>query len=297
MTVQKPRIAVTAKGPRTRERAKVGSHAILILPDAHHPFHDARVMAVIEAVAAAVRPARIVSLGDWLDAAAFSQHSPASLPERALHAFSHELETCGRSMDRIRKAARAGTTWQYLKGNHEGHVDRACIKLGAMGMAVLDMLDPQRVLGRDRPWVKFTPYVADYAQSSPTGTRGAGLSHYKIARDLWAVHGWSVAKAAAQRHLDMAKTVSIVHGHTHRMQHVTGRVMEDNRIVHAWSPGCLSDLQPRWHHTSPTEWAHGFSLVYAADDCLTARRPRWTPYTITVDRGECVLPGGTRVAA
>jgi hypothetical protein len=258
MTVQKPRIAVTAKGPRTRERAKVGSHAILILPDAHHPFHDARVMAVIEAVAAAVRPARIVSLGDWLDAAA---------------------------------------TWQYLKGNHEGHVDRACIKLGAMGMAVLDMLDPQRVLGRDRPWVKFTPYVADYAQSSPTGTRGAGLSHYKIARDLWAVHGWSVAKAAAQRHLDMAKTVSIVHGHTHRMQHVTGRVMEDNRIVHAWSPGCLSDLQPRWHHTSPTEWAHGFSLVYAADDCLTARRPRWTPYTITVDRGECVLPGGTRVAA
>lgn len=289
---------ITSKGPTRAALAKPGNHAILILPDAHHPYQDPQCMAVIEAVAAALRPRRIVSLGDWIDGAPFTQHAARSLPERALHSFADELRTCGTSMDRIRKAGGNLAEWRYMFGNHEAHVDRECIRLGTLGMAVRDMLDPAINLGRDRPWVKFTPYVESYAQGriSSAANRGNGLAHYKICHDLWAVHGWSIAKAAAQRHMDMAKTVSIVHGHTHRQQHVASRVMENDRIIHAWSPGCLSDLQPTWHHSMPTEWTHGFSIVYAADDCL--RRPdAWTHYTVTINRGSCVLPSGMKVAA
>ena len=291
--------AAAHKGPSAqRERAKVGSHAILILPDMHHPHADPEAMAVVDAVAAALRPARIVSLGDSIEAAAFSAHPARSVAEQAIHEFADELETCAAAIDRIR--AHAGSPpWHYLYGNHEQHVERECLRLGAIGMAVRSMIEPSVVLGRGRPWLTFTPYIEPYLQArrAPSHLRSGGMAHDKITRDLWAIHGWSIAKNAAQRHLDMAKTVSIVHGHTHRQQHVTSRILETDRIIHAWSPGCLSNMQPAWHHSSPTEWAHGLSIVYAADDCMTSATPRWTHYTVTIDRGEAVLPGGTKVAA
>lgn len=298
------RVAARARKVVTRECAKDGSHAALVLPDAHHPHADPACMAIAERVAGLVRPRRIVILGDWLECAAFTAHPPRSIAEEALHAYSVEIDQCAASIDRIVAAAGgigpgAVEEVAYIEGNHEAHVERECIRLGAIGRAVHDMISPRRLLSRGRPWLKWTPYVEHYAQDRrpPAHLRGGGMPHYKIASDLWAIHGWTTATHAAAKHLQMAGTVSIVHGHTHRQQSVTGRCLETGRLVKAWSPGCLSDLQPAWHHTSPSQWAHGISVVYLEDKCRQVRHPKWTDYTITIDRGECVLPAGTSVRA
>ena len=86
--------------------------------------------------------------------------------------------------------------------------------------------------------------------------------------------------------------MSIVCGHVHRQQLVARRLLESGRVVKAWSPGCLSELQPAWRHSLPTDWTCGFSLVFVSKE-----RKSWQEYIITIDRDRCVLPGGTVVRA
>jgi len=287
--------AAAARRPRApsraaRERAKDGSHAVLILPDAHHPYQDKAALSIVEQVAALVRPRRIVILGDWIDASCWSRHPARSAAEIAAHTFGAELDACGATIDRLQRASGAEEV-AYVEGNHEARVEAVCLSLGHLGAAIHDLVSPRRLLQRGRPWLKWIPY-------SPAGdergipNRGPGVGHYKITPDLWAVHGWSIATHAAAKHLDIARTVSIVHGHTHRQQSVSKRLLENGRVVKAWSPGCLSELQPAWRHSSPTDWVCGFDLAFVTDD-----RRAWTQYTITVDRDQCVLPRGTHLSA
>ena len=98
--------------------------------------------------------------------------------------------------------------------------------------------------------------------------------------------------SSAAKHLELARTISLIHGHTHRQQSVSRRLLETGRVVKAWSPGCLSELQPAWRHSLPTDWVLGYTLLYVRNDLRA-----WTDYTVTIDRGACVLPGGTSVRA
>ena len=285
----------------TREVAKSGNHAVLILPDAHFPFNDEAACDIVERVAAIVRPTRIVSLGDTIEAAAWTAHPPRSVPEEATHKFSHEIATAGAWIDRVRTASGTSPSWAYLEGNHEAHIERECLRLGAFGRAVDDLVSPRNLLMKGRPWMTWTPYVEPYPKDRRPAShlRGGGMAHHKVCTDLWAIHGWSVAKHVAQKHLEILRNCSVVFGHCHRAQSVTERNIVTGKLLHSWSPGCLSDLQPAWHHGSgPTlAWSHGFSIVFCEDACLTKIDPKWKPYTVHIDRGECVLPGGTSVRA
>lgn len=282
----------------TRELAKAGSHAVLILPDAHFPFNDEAATDIAIKIAEVVRPARIVSLGDTIEAAAWTAHPPRSVAEEATHKFSLEIEQAGAWIDRVRTAARTSPSWAYLEGNHEAHVERECLRLGAIGRAVADLVSPKNLLMRGRPWMSWTPYVEPYPKERrpPAHLRGGAMAHHKICSDLWAIHGWSLARNFAQKNLEMARSISLVCGHVHRAQAVTERNIVTGKLLHSWSPGCLSVLQPSWHHLTPTsQWSNGLSLVYAENDCLTKADPKWTPYTIAISRGEAVLPGGTSI--
>lgn len=282
----------------TREMAKAGSHAVLILPDAHFPFNDEAATDLAIKIAEVVRPTRIVSLGDTIEAAAWTAHPPRSVAEEATHKFSLEIEQAGAWIDQVRNAAGTGASWAYLEGNHEAHVERECLRLGSIGRAVADLVSPKNLLMRGRPWMSWTPYVEAYSAERRQPSRSAiGLSHHLICSDLIAIHGWSLAKNFAQKNLEALRGAkSLVSGHCHRVQSVTERDPVTNKLVHSWSPGCLSRLQPCWAHVNgPTLWSHAISLVFCEDACLTKPDPRWTPYTIAISRGECVLPGGTSI--
>jgi predicted phosphodiesterase len=103
---------------------------------------------------------------------------------------------------------------------------------------------------------------------------------------LVAIHGWSHAKHAAAKHLELSVSQSVLHGHTHRHQVFTVRDPWSNKIVKSFCPGTLSQLQPIYAHGgSPTSWVHGFTLVYVGEHS-------WTEYNVTISNGACVLPDG-----
>lgn len=221
-----------------------------------------------------LRPYRTVILGDWLDCDPFSTHGRSHLDAKTETYRAAEVDPCNRLLDEVQ-------AWSdeliFIEGNHEFRVERFCTGLGELGQDIHDLISPRTLLSAGRRHFTWVPY-------------GDKLSHYEITPDLWAVHGWAHSKHAAARHLDLVRTVSIVHGHTHRQQLHSARDVTSGRVLKAWSPGCLSKLQPVYRHQQPTDWVHGFSLVYVGRDPLD-----WTEYIVTIENGRCILPDGTEV--
>lgn len=269
--------------------AKVSGKAkrVLVLPDAHYPHVDEAAMGCVFHAIEIWNPDEVVILGDWLDAAAFSQHGKRSFVEtEGADYLETEVGPCNSALDRIQGPKDRPTV--FLEGNHCNRIERAALAMGGdLGRALYKLASPERVLrhrvnkdgepGVKRKNFRWVPYLTSWEHS-----------HHKIAKDLIAVHGWSIAKNAAKVHLDLVRSCSIVHGHTHRAQSYTGRDPLSNKLLHAWSPGCLSKLVPIYMATQPSDWSHGFSMVYIGEKS-------WTKYDVPISRGECVLPGGELV--
>jgi predicted phosphodiesterase len=247
----------------------------MILPDAHIPNHDEKAMACVLEAYRILKPKRVVVLGDWLDCEQFSSHGVSTMAELRAHRFvDDELDPCRAILDKLQKNR---NELIYIEGNHEARIERWAVQWGSrLGPDIYDLMAPRKLLGEGRKKFTWIPYKGQ-------------LSHYEITPDLWAIHGWSFAKRAAAIHQEKAVSVSIVHGHTHRQQSETRRDPTNNRVLKAWSPGCLSKLQPLYMANNPTAWVHGFSLVYVG-------RNSWTDYTITIQDGRCILPDGREVS-
>ena len=65
-----------------------------------------------------------------------------------------------------------------------------------------------------------------------------------------------------------------------------------NRILKAWSPGCLSELQASYMNQTVSDWVHGFSIVWVGSDPLD-----WTEYSVTIQNGRAIMPDGTELLA
>ena len=250
-----------------KKRAKL----VLVLPDLHIPHHDEAALSCVLQAYKLLKPDEVVVLGDWLDCETFSSHPKSSMAELRAHKFiDDELTPCRKILDQLQAHKNALV---YVEGNHEQRIERFAVALGgSLGPDIYNLVSPARLLGAGRNKWTWIPYTSE-------------LAHYKITDDLWAIHGWSFAKSAARVHQDRAVSVSIVHGHTHRQQSEARRDPANGKVLKAWSPGCLSKLQPLYRQQHPTSWVHGFSLVYIG--------PRsWTDYTVTIHDGECVLPDG-----
>lgn len=259
----------------------VNEKLVLIVPDMHFPHEDKGAVACVREVVRRLRPGRVVQLGDILDAGPFSSHDGISVEE------ARDYDFMGLEVDPAREftdwCLKWGGRYIQLGGNHEYRVERFCLKHGVPGIAAYKAIAPSQLLGRgrDRKVWQYVPYV----------DAAAPMSYYSITRDLAAVHGWSYAKHAAQVHLDKARSRSVVFGHIHRKQLVSTRDPFTGRVVKAWCPGTLSELQPMYAvGGNPNDWSHGFSLVYVG-------RRSWTEYLITIENGRCVTPDGTEIGA
>lgn len=264
----------------------------LILPDAHFPHHDPAALGCVLHAAEYLRPDRIVILGDWLDASGFSTHPPLALEDSKVSFLRDEVAPCNATLDQLQRYTRHLV---YLEGNHEQRVERFAARMpGRQGEDWLALAHPQQLLRRrvgadgtpGTPRKRFTwvPYLGR-----------SGHSYYPLAPEteamtaLIAVHGWTHASNAAQVHMRMARSTSIVYGHTHRAQTEVARIPLSDKPLYSWSPGCLTKLVPLYQATSPNTWTQGFSVVFRG-------RRSWTPYTVTIHPGGwCVLPDGREV--
>lgn len=239
----------------------------IVLPDMHWPYHVPGAVECVDAVIATVRPDAILMLGDMLDCRSFSKHPPKTSDEKRGTPWDQDLAGFGEQLKRWRKSTKR-VVW--LEGNHENRVKRAALESKAIESA-LPMLLPQRVLrGLFDQWVDY-------------GT----AQRFRLARGLYATHGWHEGIQANRKHLDDCTTFSIMHGHTHSDGHASKRDVESGRTMQAWSFGCLYKPQPPYIH-APTRWTHGLGVVHVHDG-------RHQVFGCKIEKGSTILPDGTLI--
>ena len=249
-------------------------------------------MACVLHVAQTWRPDKIVVLGDWLDGAAFSSHGRRAFSEAAPQFVRDEVAPCNDFLDKLQ--GRASRPLVYCEGNHEARVERYAVGLGGAGVDVYALASPQRLIRhrvdatgrphRERKNFTWVPYLGNGTHSHHLITR-----RLKRSSALIAIHGWSTAKNFTKVNLDHARDHSVVAGHCHRMQSTTSRNRLTGELLQSWSPGCLVGLYPTYMANSPSDWTHGFSMVYVGSDS-------WTNYNVPIfGDGAAILPDGKRV--
>lgn len=261
----------------------------LVLPDAHYPYQEQAAMNCVFHVAEHLDPDGVLVLGDWADCEAFSSHPKKTVMELSAHRFlDDEIAPLNDALDRLQGPG-LDRPLVYLEGNHEQRIERVAVSMGsAVGRDLYKLVSPRKLffhrVGEDgeprekRKNFKWVPHIGK-------GTH----SHYALRPDLIAVHGWSTAKNAAKTHLDLGRSVSVVHGHTHRRQTFTARHPVTDALFTAWSPGCLSQLKPLFMANSPNDWAHGFTILHLGKNS-------WSHWDIPIHPGGwCVLPDGTEI--
>lgn len=267
-------------------RAKGTSDLWFVFPDIHFPDHDPIALELALKAHEILKPEYSLLLGDVLDCGLFSSHAKKTISEAQGYDFKEqEIDPCNAMLDRIQKYTTKFT--YYLEGNHEQRIERWAVNNGRVGESVYQLISPSHTLWKapKRENFKMIPYEV------PTGTR---MGYVQIVPNkvsmktggLVAVHGWSHAKHAARKHLELSRSQSIIHGHTHRTQLDVSRDPWTGKLIKAMSPGTLAKLQPVYAHGGqPSEWSHGFCLIFVG-------KTSWTEYLINIVNGSCVLPDG-----
>lgn len=241
--------------------------------DNHVPQNNPEAEAVLLSVVRRIKPDLFVHLGDGLDCGQFSAHPPTYGVEETQ--FDDDLNAVNGYLDEIQK--HVGYT-AYVEGNHEWRIDRWAAKTQE-GRGTYTRLSPRINLSRGRKRFTYVPY----------GSADGRYPHYKVNNRIVAVHGWSFAKNATHRHLEMSQGMSVIHGHTHRAQTSTiQHVWDDRGIIEARSGGCMCKRIPLYGTGRPVEWVNGFIIGYLG-------RNSDTMYSITITGDHCILPDGKEV--
>jgi len=243
--------------------------------DNHVPHHNPGAEAVVQAVVRKLKPDLFVHLGDGLDCGQFSAHPPTYGVQETQ--FEDDLIHVSDYLDTVQKYA-AYTA--YVEGNHEWRIDRWAAKTQE-GRGTYTRLSPRINLSRGRSRFTYIPY----------GSKDGRYPHYKVNTRIVAVHGWSFAKNATHRHLEMSQGKSVIHGHTHRAQSSTiQNVWDDKGMIEARCGGCMCQRIPLYGTGQPVEWVNGFIVGYLGTNSDTM-------YNVNISGDACVLPDGSEVKA
>lgn len=247
--------------------------------DIHFPDHDPVALAVAEKAQRSFAPDITVIGGDLLNCTPFTRFADRKMT-KPYNFDEQELVPANKFLDRVQAHTKQQTV--FLEGNHDEWLERWCSNSGKAAASLHDMVSVKRHLSAGRTNFRYIPYTVESG-------RRQGVLH--LHSRLSVVHGWTACKHAASKHLDLARSRSIIYHHTHRIQSHVARDPWSGRVIEAFSAGCLCKLQPLYAHGgSPTEWAHGFWIAYIGKSSYTA-------YTVKIERGICILPDGTEIRA
>ena len=155
-------------------------------PDIHFPDQEPAAYAVAMRAHAILKPDISVCGNDLVNCTPFSGWPVRSFEElREIDWFEHELKPALKHIDIVQKNTKEKT--YFLPGNHDDWIERWAVSAGRAGASVYRMLSLRLNLSRGR---KNFIYVQN--------------KHIKLHRNLCVVHGWSICKNAAAKHLDLA---------------------------------------------------------------------------------------------
>jgi hypothetical protein len=236
----------------------------IIVSDLHAPFHDVRGWAVCLAAIEALKPERVVVIGDAADCYAVSNFDKS--PQR-LTRLVDELEGFGQEMRRLRKAAGEACSVVYCQGNHEHRIDKLLTKIAALH-GITSAKDLVEKYLPSCEWVSYR-------------------SVKRVGKVVY-THDMDFAGVYAAQHTLVATGTNVVFGHTHRGGlAIDGDYLGDRRF--SLNVGWLGDpKQADYMHDIKKMrlWTLGFGHVYECPDTGML----W-PSFVPILRDRCFIAG------
>lgn len=293
----------TLKVTRPKVQRRVTNETIVaVLPDMQigyyrhpsgelEPTHDTAAIDVALSVVKALRPARVVLLGDNLDLPEFGKYrvSPAfALTTQATIDYATEL------VGRLRAAVGPDCTIDWLAGNHEERIQNWAMDNARAAFGLRRGMSPES-------WPVLTvPYLCRLDDHDVTYHPGYPASDLWLTDNLKIIHGDRVKSrgSTAHKYLDDQK-VSVIYGHIHRIEraHRTREDIDGPAEIMAASPGCLAridgavpstkqglDLDGR-PLTRAEDWQQGLGVVTIHDGI------DWEYETARIHSGRCYFRG------
>lgn len=229
----------------------------VIIPDSHGQSINRTAMNLFLTDLKELDPDEIVMLGDHVDCSGIFTSHKRSYKEEMEYSYLRDIEYAKAFIDSIQQCAPRAKIY-YLEGNHELRVEKWAVNTfdnAADAKYLLSAFSPIVLLdlpGRD---IEYFRMGEKYNNISIPGTIRLGKCYF--------THGIAANKYAAARHLERFGA-NVVFGHIHRSQSHFGQTVASGEIG-SWSPGTLSELQPMWMHTNPTDWAHGYGVQLVSD--------------------------------
>lgn len=246
---------IAAKPARKRDS---GDLVRAVIPDTHGAKADKRALAAVLADIAALDPQEIILLGDHVDCGGhLAQHHVMGYVAESAYSYEDDVSATNAFLDSLRAAAPSARI-EYIEGNHERRVETWCITQtlrhtrDAEGLRLL--YAPEFRLHLKQRGIPYYRQGEFYDSLPVPGVIRRGKCYF--------FHGFSTAKGATAATIEKIAG-NCVFGHTHRAQSDVVRKVGVG-VIGSWNPGCLTELQPLWQHTNPTDWTHGFAVQLAS---------------------------------
>jgi hypothetical protein len=257
------------------------------------PFHDDRAIDCSLALIRAMKPTRIVNLGDTCDFPEWSSKFLVS-PEFVM-TTQPTIDRTHRYLAEQLTEAPDGCASDMLEGNHDNRLPIAITRnaMAALRLRIANAPDSWPVLSLQH-LLRLEELGVTYHDGYPAGrvklADGNGPT-----TPLYAIHGERITVSAVAKN----ERQSFVQGHIHRIQDHWETYEVDGEPVHvnAWSPGCLSrtdgaipstkggaDIKgrPLKRHES---WQQGVGLVTVMPDGT------WSKEIVQIVNGRAIWRG------
>lgn len=248
----------------------------IVAGDLHVPFTSPVALELLYKAAEKIKPDLYGFLGDMFSHNNFSRHGASPITAKADIAADLQ-DHYQEGIDHLDEMEKHCGRTVFVEGNHDAWIERWAANT-AQGRTLYSMVSPRLCMSRNRSNFIYIPY---YNQN---GT----YSHYKLSPRLAMVHGWSYSKHATANHLDRSHGMSIIHGHTHRVQYEERANPFSAKSATGMSVGCLCAPVPMWSTSSPVNWVNAFGIVYIGKHSDTM-------YPVTVNKNFVILPDGSEI--
>jgi UDP-2,3-diacylglucosamine pyrophosphatase LpxH len=211
---------------------------ILVVSDAHIPYHSPIWWDLLLQVGRDIRPKTVVIIGDFADFYAVSDHDKS--PDRA-NAFDQELDVVDGCLDQL-DALGAGDKL-YIEGNHEDRLRRYLMK----NPALHGVVNTERLLHlKERGW-QFVPYKHHASRGAVHFTHDVGTA----------------GRNAVFKALELYQH-SVITGHTHRFAYIVeGSATGECKLsaMFGWG-GDVEQVEYMNLAKARKDWALGFGVGY-----------------------------------
>ncbi len=247
----------------------------VIIPDSHGNHIDLPARDAFLRDLKKLAPQRIIRLGDHVDCGGlFSSHQRTYTNEMA-ESYEDDVAADNEFLDEIQKLAPRAEIHQ-LEGNHEQHCERWAARTyerrkDAEGF--LERMAPEALTKLKERGIKFYKRSTMYQGLAVPGVIRIGKMFY--------THGSRAPKHAAASYAAMFQD-NIIHGHTHRAQHIVLRSVTKHAYMAA-CPGTLAKLQPLYRHTDCTDHTHGYGVRFIN------KSGRFVYFNVPIYKGESLL--------